>query len=531
MTFIPSVLSKTDTNNSVSTSAASFNGTSTRTVGYNQIQISLQTSVSSNPLGLTVSFSSDGITFTTMYSDSVLANTNYYRAFPVLNTFYRVGLTLTGSGTINLETRLSTTDSFQKSYYENSENSFYDAFSKLRVSNPFSILDIRFPPQTIASGTSVEIRENFLLVYSKTTGSYSATYEKSKVVITGTGTGGYISQSRQYAIYQPGKSQLFLASGVIQNMTLGGGTSGSPDHSAYIGIFDDNNGVFFSFDSVNRARVVLRKGGVDTQILQTNWNIDPMNGTGKSGLNLDFTKTQLFVIDFEWLGVGRVRYGFYAFGQIFYCHQILNINQLTEAYMTSCNLPIRYQLVGRNGTANSATLIQICSSVISEGGYNPAGRPFAVSLTNSKVALKNNIETYLLALRYKSTANHENIVPTSSTVICTTNDIVIFRVRIFPADTNLNAFSGWTSVNNNSVMEYTTADLLTTLDTTGSVIVDEGYVVSKNSSTYEGLATIFKLVQVTANVDNTSDILVLSVFNPGQSNLTVWGGLTWQEAY
>lgn len=534
MTFIPSVISKIDTSNSVNITASSFSGVSSRTTGYNQIQISLTVSVPSIPLGLTISFSSDGISFSPMFSDSVFTNSHYYRTFPVLNTFYKVDLVLTASGNIQLETRLDTTESKYPSFYETSENSFYDAFSKLRVSMPYSIIDLRFPSQTVASGTNVLVRENNMIVCSKATGSFSAVFERSKALISGSGIGSYISQTRQYAIYQPGKSQLFLGSGLIGNVGTGG-TSGSPDYSAYIGIFDNQNGLFFSYDSVNGIGVNLRKDGSDTMILQSSWNIDPMDGTGKSGINLDFTKTQLFVIDFEWLGVGRIRYGFYAFGQIFYCHQILNINILTECYMINCNLPIRYQLVGRNAspTTPTAFLTQLCSSIISEGGYNPSGRPFAISrTTKTTIGGGGTTELPILAIRYKSTANHENIVPSQSTIVCTSsNDLVIFRFRLYLAPNSPGTISAWTSVDPNSLIEYAITTDISGYVTTNSIILDESYVIGKNTTTYVGLSSIFKLVQLTANVDNVSDIIVLSVLNPNNSGLDVYGSLTWQEAY
>lgn len=100
-----------------------------------------------------------------------------------------------------------------------------------------------------------------------------------------------------------------------------------------------------------------------------------MDGTGISSISLNFTKAQLFVINFEWLSVGRIRFGFYLFGKINYCHQNTNLNLLTAPYMLSQNLPIRYEIITTYGETGS--LVQICSTVISEGGYTPIGRSFS----------------------------------------------------------------------------------------------------------------------------------------------------------
>jgi len=112
-----------------------------------------------------------------------------------------------------------------------------------------------------------------------------------------------------------------------------------------IGYFDNSNGLFFQYDtSSSTISVVLRNTTTDTPIPQSSWNIDKMDGTGVSGITLNFTKAQLFVIDFEWLSVGRIRFGFYIFGRINYCHQITNLNELTNPYMLSPNLPSRYEI-------------------------------------------------------------------------------------------------------------------------------------------------------------------------------------------
>jgi hypothetical protein len=104
-----------------------------------------------------------------------------------------------------------------------------------------------------------------------------------------------------------------------------------------------------------------------------------MNGSGSSGIYLDFTKAQLFVIDMEWLSVGRVRFGFYIYGKILYCHQLTNINVLTGSYITQINLPICYS-IHSSGTG-TGSITQICSTVISEGGYETVGKPFSVNNT------------------------------------------------------------------------------------------------------------------------------------------------------
>lgn len=83
---------------------------------------------------------------------------------------------------------------------------------------------------------------------------------------------------------------------------------------------------------------------IDTKIPQSQWNIDPCDGTGKSGYSLDLSKMQMFYIDYSWYGAGYIRYGFRGpDGNLLYCHKIVNNNKNYEAYMRSGNLPARYE--------------------------------------------------------------------------------------------------------------------------------------------------------------------------------------------
>lgn len=294
---------------------------------------------------------------------------------------------------------------------------------KLRITYPTILLDNKFPS---GAGTT-EYKSNNMIDCYKSTGLTSFTYRNSKVILTATGTGTAISQSRKYCVYQPGKSILILLSGVITN------SSNTVDCITRLGYFDDNNGLFFQYTN-NTMSVVLRNTGSDTIINQSNWNIDKMDGTGASSISLDFTKSQLYVIDFEWLSVGRIRFGFYLFGKINYCHQITNLNSLTAPYMLSPNLPSRYQILSTSSA--SGTLIQICTTVISEGGYTPIGRSFSAG-TNSNTSISvPTTETAIIAITGISTYNHENILPTSFSIMDTDNNNgYLYRLRLYLSPT------------------------------------------------------------------------------------------------
>ena len=139
------------------------------------------------------------------------------------------------------------------------------------------------------------------------------------------------------------------------------------------GYFGTDNGYYLELSDklyiVQRSNVTGTV--VNTAVANTAWNGDVLNGTGASGYTLDITKAQIFFMDIEWLGVGDVRCGFVLNGQYITAHTFKHANIVSSAYITTACLPVRYEIesLGSGGSATS-NLTQICSTVISEGGYN-----------------------------------------------------------------------------------------------------------------------------------------------------------------
>ena len=407
------------------------------------------------------------------------------------------------------------------------EQEFYldstrDAFGKLRTTFPTTLLDNKFP----SSAGTTEYKSNNMIDCYKSTGSTSFTYGNSKVILTATGSGSATSQSRKYCVYQPGKSILILLSGVIN------ASSNTADCITRLGYFDDNNGLFFQYTN-NTMSVVLRNTGVeDIKINQTSWNIDKMDGTGVSSISLDFTKSQLYVIDFEWLSVGRIRFGFYLFGKINYCHQITNLNSLTAPYMLSPNLPSRYQILSTSGA--TGTLTQICTTVISEGGYTPIGRAFSAGTNPNTSVSVPTTETPIIAITGISTYNHENILPISFTIMDTDNNNgYLYRLRLYLSPTGASSpLNGATvvNVNDNSVVAYSISGLTIPA---GSIIVDQGYFYGRGIVSFNSLSDVFtNIIQITSNIDNVSDVLLLTAEKTGTTGAgNVFASISWQEIY
>jgi hypothetical protein len=243
-----------------------------------------------------------------------------------------------------------------------------DAFGRLRVSEPFTLFD-----------SSHRYADNGLFD-TATSGTASATHSANTSTVSlnvDTASGDQvIRETKRVFSYQPGKSLLILNTFVFDEAKTG--------LRQRVGFFGAENGIFIEQDgtTVNLVKRSYISGSVvDTKVAQASWNGDKLNGTGDSGLTLDLTKSQIFWVDIEWLGVGSVRCGFIIDGKYYVAHTFHHANLLDSVYMTTATLPIRYEITNTASTASASVLKQICSTVLSEGGYEKKVAPLVARRT------------------------------------------------------------------------------------------------------------------------------------------------------
>lgn len=214
-------------------------------------------------------------------------------------------------------------------------------------------------------------------------------------------------QSHLYVPYQPGKSRLIRMTGVFGSHLT---------NCIYrMGYFDDDDGILLQRNGAGTIQLVLRSSIIaDQTIDQTAWNLDKLDGTGVSGLTLQPTAGIHLVIDFEWLSVGRVRWGFEIGGTTVYVHQFDNANNISfpDAYMRSGSLPVRWEIDNSAG-ASTDSMKAICASVMSEGGHEPQGLLWSAR-NSAPVSVAASL-TPLLSIRpratFNSIANHGVMLP------------------------------------------------------------------------------------------------------------------------
>lgn len=240
-----------------------------------------------------------------------------------------------------------------------------DSFGRQRTSQPFTLFD-----------SSHRFADNGLWATSTSSGGTAVfNADQGLVDLNTTTTVGSSVQRETYKVfsYQPGKSLLAMSTFVMDPAKTG--------LTQRVGYYGDNNGFYLEQidnDVYFVKRSYITGSVVNTAILQANWNYDPMDGTGPSGLTLDLTKAQILWLDMEWLGVGSVRMGFVINGQFYICHIFDHANIIASTYTTTATLPLRYEIKNNSGVAS--TLKQICSTVISEGGYTLTGKQYSVEI-------------------------------------------------------------------------------------------------------------------------------------------------------
>jgi hypothetical protein len=235
-----------------------------------------------------------------------------------------------------------------------------DAFGRLRVSNPFTLMEFN----SITGKNEYFIEENVV-------GDASSTYfnPDSIVEMTVRGNGSVVRQTREYIMYQPGKSKLIYMTGVLYT---DGSIAATGGITCRLGTFDTSSGIFIQMKN-GVLSVVERNYGDILDISRGSWT-DPLDGTGPSGAVVDFTKAQIFYFQLEWLGVGRVQCGIIQAGRYLPYYTFNHVNSLVKPYIQMAKLPVRYEISGTGTSTNSMRMI--CGTVISEGGFSPAGKIF-----------------------------------------------------------------------------------------------------------------------------------------------------------
>jgi len=247
------------------------------------------------------------------------------------------------------------------------EDTMVDSFSRLRVSEPRVAFEYTFGAQTPTLASTIwESTAYGAGTEALTTNLYGVTLSTT----VATATGRWL-QSYNHVRYAPGISTIFRG-------TFNLITPAAANLRQRIGMFTDQgtfpstagDGLFFENDSgvfsVVRRYMTQGAAGTEERVNRSNWNMDKLDGTGTSGVTLDFTKAQHLVIEFQWLGVGTIRFGFETSVGLVWAHKMVSVNAVAESWSRTGSLPVRAECYNYGAsTINNMTLINTC--IIQEG--------------------------------------------------------------------------------------------------------------------------------------------------------------------
>jgi hypothetical protein len=374
-----------------------------------------------------------------------------------------------------------------------------DAFGRLRVSEPYTLFDSKaryydhneFSNVNTTGGT---------VVYD----ANSSTYQLNVTAANGSSV---IRETKRVFPYQPGKSLLVLSTFCMNTPKT--------NLRQRAGYFTTNNGIYFENDGTYNYLVIRSYSSgalVEDRVRQDAWD-NPF-------LALQVDRTQIFWTDIEWLGVGSVRCGFVVNGAYVLCHTFhhANIAGNTTTYMTTATLPVRYEITNTAGTTGASMMRQICSTVISEGGYNA----FTYSETagrGTSVLRLTTAGTYypVVSIRLDSTRLDAIVLPRQVDVLSPTVNYYRWKLVLNPTLTN----ADWAGTSSSGTVEYDTAATAIS----GGTELQAGYVSSRELSELGADAFAFQLGRTLAGV---SDIITLAMAATS-NNADVLAQIGWQE--
>lgn len=411
---------------------------------------------------------------------------------------------------------------------EYADNGSLDAFGKLRVSFPTTLFDSKtlynkssFFWSQIATGTGAAV-------------NFTGENIDASVTLSGAGVGAYaVRQTTQRFNYQPGKSQNIIFTGVlapVSNAIKRYGIFQSLTAAPYT----PNVGLYFETqtDAPSSIAVVQLNDGLVPSVSARRelWNIDKLDGTGPSGKVLQLSAANIFSIDYEWLGVGRVRFGFVIDGKLCYCHQINNAGNVQGTYIRTPNLPVRAEI--RQVGAGTCNAKMICSTVMSEGGTDFTGVVKSVPASTSPLTLAANTRAAIVGIRLQSTRldSVNNIINASMMALASNNQSACYRYEIVlnPSISLAGGATGtWAALPNSSFENWQWNNTGTQTITGGTTVVigfgSVGTSIDLSNLRFE------KFLRLGCSIDGIRDELYL-VATPLQDNQGIFGSITFVES-
>ena len=392
-----------------------------------------------------------------------------------------------------------------------------DAFGRLRTSTPLTLFDSshRYKDNNLWSG---------LVVGTGSTVGFVTTQGLVNISIGTTAGCSVIRETTKVFSYQPGKSLQVLNTFIMN--------PAKANLRQRVGYFGADNGMYLELDGSTLYFVERSLStGTTTRVAQSDWNIDTMLGAGHlnpSGVTLDISKAQILWMDIEWLGLGTVRLGFVVDGKFIHCHSFHHANLITSTYITTASLPLRYEIANTGITTSASTLKQVCSTVISEGGYELRGLQQAVGTPVQTPVDLTTAGTYytVISIRLKTTPNRLDaiVILTALSILGITNNAT-YNWQVRASGTSVGGT--WNDAGLDSSVEYK----IDGGTYTGGRILASGYLYGSNqgSTPVDILKEALFKFQLERDALNGTPYELSLVASSNAAGADIHGSMDWEE--
>lgn len=392
-----------------------------------------------------------------------------------------------------------------------------DAFGRFRTSSPYTLFD-----------SFHRYQDNGRITQFTTGTNSTSTHEVHSGAIvmsigTDTNAAVYRESSKVFA-YQPGKSLM-----VMQTFVMGSSISGKRTR---VGYYDTNNGFYLErngSDIYFVKRSTSQTGSpVETRIHKDQWNLNRLDGTDASKIVLNLDVAQILYTEVEWLGVGSVTQGFVINAQFVPCHRWDWANQAgsTSSYMATACLPVRAEIENTDVTTSTSQMKLVCTTVISEGGYELRGRARSVGhgISAPYNLGSQNTRYPIFTMRLKTNRLGGIVIPKNFTIGI--DKAANYRYMVIVGGTT----SGGTWVDAGATDSSVQYNLTATSILNGNT-VEVGYINASNqASVSPSLAEFPFQYQLERNTFlNTGTEFTVCIETDASTGPKAWASVNWEE--
>jgi hypothetical protein len=380
-----------------------------------------------------------------------------------------------------------------------------DSFNRLKVAPPYLLFDSSFK-------YSLQAKVFIQDVLTGATITHDSARAAARLNCSASAGSRARFRSRNYFPYSPAFTNTVTASFNMQGSVVG--------VTKRVGMYDENNGyVLEAHNGIVRVGIRSAISGSTNYANQSSWNIDPMDGSGPSGLTLDISKQQILVIQYQWLGSGQVIFSFSIDGMTFPVHKFNHANILSGLYSKTGTLPVQAEILNSAGPASYMEFT--CCSVVSNGATAQHGHLHSASSGLTAKNMPNTGVSYpIISIRKQTGFTDIPIQILDMNAFSTSQDDFIIQIVHKPVLVG----AVWVNIPNS----FCQKDVSATSWSGGDIVAE--FYMKGNLQASEKIEQLAKFWDLTLGNDfaGNSEIMTMSA-TPLTVNASMYGVISYKE--